>query len=422
MEDLASWRKKMLGWRLRYLLSFGKWLILSVAVGLLGGLVGAAFHGCVEGVTQLRNAHPWLLGTLPVLGLLIVLLYHRAGIRNDRGTNLVLEAVRSEEHVPFRMAPLIFVSTVLTHLGGGSAGREGAALQIGGSIGSTLGGLLRLDEKDRRVLVMCGMSAVFTAMFGTPLTATVFSMEVVSVGILYYSAFVPCVLSATAAYGLISYLGITGTRYTINISYRISFSICGKVILLAICCGLAGILFCVALHQVTRLTRRWIPNDYLRVLAGGLLVIALTFLAGTGAYNGAGTEMIQRALHGEVPPEAFLWKIVFTAVTIGMGYKGGEIVPSLFIGATLGSVLGPVLGVNASFAAAIGMVSLFCAVVNCPIASVLLGLELFGRTDMLLFAIACSVSYVFSGYYSLYSSQKIVYDKTRAEYVNRSTS
>lgn len=402
-----------------YILNFVKWLVMATIIGLIGGLTGAVFHECIGLVTEVREKHFWMLYLLPLAGMMIVFLYHRAGLQNDRGTNLVLDSVHTEQHVPFRMAPLIFIGTILTHLCGGSAGREGAALQIGGSIGSTLGGLFHFDEKDRHVLVMCGMSAVFTAMFGTPITATVFSMEVVSVGIVYYSAFVPCIISSTVAYGLTSYLGVNATRYTINIAYTLSLSICLKVIALAILCGLVGILFCVALHKVAHISREKIKNDYLRAFAGGALIIVLTLLLGTTAYNGAGTAMIQQALHGEVPPLAFLWKILFTAITIGMGFKGGEIVPTLFIGATLGSFVGPLLGVDPSFAAAVCMVAMFCAVVNCPIASVLLGLEMFGRTDMLLFAIACGVSYVFSGYYSLYSSQKIMYAKTRPEYINK---
>lgn len=410
---------KTLRWLGIYILNFFKWLVMATIIGLIGGITGAIFHECIGIVTGVRETYPWMLYFLPFAGMLIVFFYHRAGLRNDRGTNLVLDSIHTEQHVPFRMAPLIFIGTILTHLCGGSAGREGAALQIGGSIGSTLGGLFRFDEKDRHVLVMCGMSAVFTAMFGTPLTATMFSMEVVSVGIVYYSAFVPCIISATVAYGLTGYLGIAATRYTIHIAYTLSLSICLKVIALAILCGLVGILFCVALHKVSHIAKEKIPNDYLRAFTGGVLIIGLTLLLGTTAYNGAGTAMIQQALHGEVPKLAFLWKILFTAITIGMGFKGGEIVPTLFIGATLGSVVGPLLGVDSSFAAAVCMVAMFCAVVNCPIASVLLGLEMFERTDMLLFAIACGVSYVFSGYYSLYSSQKIMYAKTRPEYINK---
>lgn len=413
------WDNQTLRGLLMYLMNFMKWLVVASVIGLIGGLTGAVFHECIGLVTEVREEHFWMIFLLPIAGLLIVFLYHRAGLRNDRGTNLVLDSIHTEQHVPFRMAPLIFVGTILTHLCGGSAGREGAALQIGGSIGSTLGGILHFNEKDRHVLVMCGMSAVFTAMFGTPLTATVFSMEVVSVGIVYYSAFVPCIISATVAYGLTSYMGVIATRYTIDIGYTLSFGICLKIILLAMLCGLIGILFCVMLHKTAHFSREKLPNDYVRAFVGGVIIILLTFLVGSSDYNGAGTALIQRALHGQVAADAFLWKIIFTAVTIGMGYKGGEIVPTLAIGAVFGSFAGPLLGVDASFAAAICMIATFCAVVNCPIASVLLGLEIFGRTDMLLFAIACGVSYVFSGYYSLYSSQKIMYAKTRPEYINK---
>lgn len=413
--------KKSLYWLFDYLFSFLKWLAAASFIGVVGGLVGAAFHFCIEWVTRFREANGWMLYLLPFSGLLIVFLYHRAGLRKDGGTNLVLDSIHTEKHVPFRMAPLIFTGTVLTHLCGGSAGREGAALQIGGSIGSALGKLCNFDEKDRHVLVMCGMSAVFTAMFGTPITATIFSMEVVSVGIVYYSAFVPCIISAAVAYAVTGNMGIEATRYRVDITYELAFGVCVKVILLAIGCGVVSILFCVLLHQVAHFTKDKLKNDYVRIFTGGCAVILMSLLVGNDHYNGAGTQMIQDALHGSVPAPAFLLKILFTAVTIGVGFKGGEIVPTLFIGATFGNLMGPLLGLDPGFTAAIGMVAMFCGVVNCPIASLMLGVEIFGRSDILLLAIACGISYVFSGYYSLYSSQKIMYSKTKPEYINRKT-
>lgn len=413
--------KKNLYWLGDYVFGFLKWLAASTVIGVVGGLIGAVFHFCIEWVTDFREAHEWILYLLPFAGLLIVFLYHRAGIRKDGGTNLVLESIHTEKHVPFRMAPLIFTGTILTHLCGGSAGREGAALQIGGSIGSTLGELLHFDEKDKHVLVMCGMSAVFTAMFGTPITATIFSMEVVSVGILYYSAFVPCIISAAVAYAVTGNIGIQATRFRVDITYALSLDIFVKIIVLAIACGIVSVLFCVLLHQAAHFSREKLKNDYVRIFTGGCALIVMTLLVGNDFYNGAGTQIIQNALHADVPDLAFLFKILFTAVTIGVGFKGGEIVPTLFIGATFGNLMGPLLGLDPGFTAAVAMVAVFCGVVNCPIASLMLGVEIFGRSDILLLAIACGISYVFSGYYSLYSSQKIMYSKIRPEYINRKT-
>ena len=398
---------------------FFKWMIVASVIGIVGGLVGILFHKGIEEVTLFRESHGWMLCLLPFAGLLIVFLYHCAGMKNDRGTNLVLDSVHTQQQVPFRMTLLILAGTILTHLCGGSAGREGAALQIGGSLGSTFGKLIRFQERDRRILVMCGMSAVFTAMFGTPITAAVFSMEVVSVGILYYGAFVPCITSAAVAYSLMDFLGAHATRYTLDTEYVFSIPLFLKIVLLAILCGLLGIVLCMALHKTSHISKEKIPNDYIRIFAGGVIIILLTLLVGNNYYNGAGGNLIETALHGEMPHAAFLWKIIFTAVTMGMGYKGGEIVPTLFIGAAFGNFIGPILGIDVSLAAAVCMVALFCAVVNCPIASLLLALEVFGRADLLLFAAACGVSYFFSGYYSLYSSQTIVYDKTGLERVER---
>lgn len=185
----------------KYILSFLKWTALGASAGAIVGTAGAAFAYCLQLVTDFRTAHPLLVLGLPLAGLLIVFLYHSAGIRESRGTNLVLASIRTDEPIPFAMAPLIFAGTVLTHLFGGSAGREGAALQLGGSIAQNLARRLRLSSGSRRLLTMCGMSACFSALFGTPMSAAFFAMEVISVGIMHYSALVPCaVASVTAAY------------------------------------------------------------------------------------------------------------------------------------------------------------------------------------------------------------------------------
>ena len=404
-----------------FILAFLKWSCCSILVGILSGIIGGIFHEAVDLATHSRQNHPFLLYLLPFGGLVIVFLYHITSMKEDGGTNRVISSIRNSSTIPFRMAPLIFVSTVLTHLFGGSAGREGAALQIGGSISSSIGRILKLNEKDMHVIVMCGMSGVFSAVFGTPITATIFSMEVISVGVLYYVAFIPCLISAMVAFSIGKFFGTKPIHYTLSSIPTPDLGTIVRVIILALLCALISILFCITLHKSSSLYKRFIENEYLRIFVGGILVILLTLLIQTREYNGAGMEIVNHAINGSTNPEAFLLKIIFTAITLGAGFKGGEIVPSFFIGATFGNVVGGLLGLDPGFGAAIGLISVFCGVVNCPIASLLLSIELFGSSALILFCFACSISYVFSGYYGLYSSQKIMYSKLSPTYINKST-
>ena len=401
-----------------YIRTFLKWGLISILVGLIAGAVGTLFHQSVEYATSFRLAHRWVVWLLPLGGLLIVALYKLGGLKNSIGTNVVLDSVRSPKGVPLALAPLIFVSTVITHLLGGSAGREGAALQLGGSIGSQLGRLLHLDEKDSHLIVLAGMSGVFSALFGTPLTATFFALEVVSVGVIYYSGFIPCIVAALVAYGVSILCGAEPLVYSLGAIPAMGVWTILKVVALAVLCAALSILFCLAMHYTERFAGKCFKNDYLRIAVGGLLLVGLSLLFPSGDYNGAGMDVIARALGGQARPEAFALKLLFTAITIGVGFKGGEIVPTFFIGSTFGCVAGAWLGLDAGFAAALGLVATFCGVVNSPIASIILSVELFGAQGLLFFAIACGVSYMLSGYYGLYSSQKIIYSKLKAEFIN----
>lgn len=316
------------------------------------------------------------------------------------------------------LVPVIFASTALTHLCGGSAGREGAALQIGGGLGFACGRLFRLDEKELRMATLCGMSALFSALFGTPLTASVFALEVVSVGQIYYSGLVPCLASALTAYGVTGLCGIAPTRFAVPV-VGLTADMLWRVALLAVLCALVSILFCVTMHQSERLLGKKVPNPFLRAALGGAALIALTLLGGTRDYNGAGVDVITRALErGEAAPEAFALKLLFTALTLSCGFRGGEVVPAFFIGSTFGCAAGPLLGLDPGFAAAVGLVGVFCGAVNCPLASIILSVELFGSGEILYFAVACCVSYMLSGYTGLYSSQKIMYSKLRPEFID----
>lgn len=405
----------------RSITSFLKWGIASVITGIICGPLGVIFHSFVEDATWYRGEHSYLIYFLPIAGLAIVLIYRMSYMAYDGGTNTIISSIRSNDKIPFTMAPLIFVSTVLTQLFGGSAGREGAALQIGGSTGHTIGRILKFEENELQIVTMCGMSGVFAALFGTPITATIFSMEVISVGVIYYVALVPCLISALIGYSIAGAFGIRPISYILTSVPKLNLITMIQVIVLSALCAGVSIVFCISIHQVTHLYQSKIKNQYLRIFFGGCLVVALTLILGTRDYNGTGMDIISESIHGTTRPEAPFLKIVFTALTLGAGYKGGEIVPTLFIGATFGNFIGGILGLEPCFGAAIGMVALFCGVVNCPIAALILSIELFGADGILFFCMASAVSYMLSGYYGLYSSQKIMYSKLRPHYININT-
>lgn len=398
-----------------------KWLFLAALAGVGIGGVGTLFaHGVIK-ATTFRQENPMILFFLPFAGLVIVGSYYLLHDEKDKGTNMVLSAIHAGEGVPFRMAPLIFMATVITHLFGGSAGREGAALQLGGSIGDQMGKWFHLDKEDEHVMIMCGMSAAFSALFGTPAAAAIFAMEVVSVGVMYYAALVPCVFASLIASAIATYFGIYPEYFQIMEVPELTIINGARMMVLALVCAVVSALFCMFMHRVGNLFKEYIKNPYLRIFAGGAAVVALACLLRTDDYLGAGMQVVGRAMKGEVVWYAFLAKIVFTALTLGSGYKGGEIVPTFFIGATLGCLLGNIMGFCPSLCAAAGMIALFCGVTNCPVTSLLIAFELFGFEGVPYFLIAVSISYLMSGYYGLYEEQNIVYSKYKARYINKKT-
>lgn len=405
-----------------YLYVFGKWVTISVLVGALGGFIGSCFYMAIQTATGIRTAHPELIFALPFAGLIIMFLYRAFRLKNDPGTNIVIQSIIEEnQDVPIRMAFLIFISTVITHLFGGSVGRESAALQIGGCFGNAIGQAMDLDEQDMKLVTMCGMSALFSAVFGTPIAATVFVIEFISIGIMHYSALVPCLTASYVAYFVAGIMGVTPEAYTIVETVSFAPISCLRVLGLGVACAVVGILFCFVLHKTAKLLRKYGYNSYIRILGGGMTIMCLTALVGNTDYNGSGAQIIEHAIAGNAVWYAFLLKMVFTAITLGSGYKGGEIVPSFFIGATMGCVVGPLLGLPASLSAALGLIGVFCAVVNCPIASILMSIELFGSENLPFFAAVCAVSYMLSGPFSLYSSQKILYSKLEPRYIRQKT-
>lgn len=398
-----------------------KWLILSVLTGLIVGFISSLFAKALKFVTAYRTEHLQIFFLLPIAGLIIVFLYQKLG-QDDGGTNQVLSTIRSQDDVPLRSAPLIFVSTILTHLTGGSAGREGAAIQLGGSIGNQLGSWFHLDEEDRHVMVMCGMSAAFSAVFGTPMAAAVFSMEVVSVGIMYYAALIPCVTASIIASEFAANFGIHPESFHVVNIPELTIVTGIKMIFVAVVCAAVSIIFCMALQGIGKIYSRFFKNPYIRILAASGIIIALTLILRTTDYMGAGNNLIELAVEsGTARPTDFMWKIILTALTMRAGFRGGEIVPSFCIGATVGCVMGQLIGLSPSICAAAGMAALFCGVTNCPITSILIAFELFGFKGASYYLIAVSVSYGVSGYYGLYKDQTIVYSKYKAKYINRHT-
>ncbi len=401
-------------------LSFLKWVVYACFIGVVVGAVGIVFHHGIDLATHIRSEIPDMIWFLPFAGLTIVLMYMATGMEKDRGTNQVLVAVRDGQQLKLRTAPLIFISTILTHMAGGSAGREGAALQLGGSLAAYVGRKIRLDGRDHRVMVMCGMSAAFSALFGTPLTATVFAMEVVSVGVMNYAALVPALVSALVAFELARYTGMHITvGYEVSDVVQMEPVTLLRAAVLGLLCALVSILFCKCMHYGPKIYARFFEDPAARAAMGGLILLLMTSAVGNQDYNGAGDAVIRRMLAGETIPEAFLMKILFTAVTLGAGFRGGEIVPVLFTGCAFGTLAGPMLGLPHGFSGALGMAAVFCGATNCPLSSILLSYELFGGQGLPIYALACGVSYVLSGYYGLYSEQKIVYSKYRVEQVDK---
>lgn len=393
-----------------YAYAFFKWILLGLLIGAIGGLIGTAFHICVDKVTEIRQANSFVIYFLPVGALFIAFIYKLFKKSGKIDTNRVIESIRKDKDVPLIMVPLIFVGTVVTHLVGGSAGREGAALQIGGGIGYNIGRLFKLNQIDLHIVVMAGMSAVFSALFGTPVTAAFFAIEVIKVGKINYAGLVPCLVSSVCAFFISQQFGVEPVRFIIN-AVSLNSEVLLKIVILSVVCAVASILFCVAIKYTEKYMKKILKNSYIRALCGATAVLLLSLIFSSGDYNGAGMNVIAKAISGTAKTEAFAVKIIFTAITIASGFKGGEIVPTFFIGSTLGCVISNIIGLDATIGASSGFIALFCGVVNCPVASLLLAIEVFGDEFLIGFAVVCAISYMLSGRYSLYESQKIYYSK-----------
>jgi H+/Cl- antiporter ClcA len=402
---------------------------LIALVVLMSAIVGSAcafFLWSLEVVTRVRFDHPWLLWLLPVAGMAVAWLYHRHGGNSDGGNNLILDRIHDPGGgVPRRMAPLVLLGTLVTHLFGGSAGREGTAVQMGGSIASAVARYFRLDADQLPVLLMAGVAAGFGAVFGTPLAGAVFSVEVVVIGRPKLWALPVCLLAAYAGDLTCRASGVGHSHYHIDgIAGPLTAGfgnagMLGKVLLAAVAFGLAGWLFAALCHRLSAGLKRWIPNPVWRPAVGGTAVIALFLIAGRADYLGLGvwspdpgavtlTSLFESS---EIHSWAWAWKLVFTAVTVSSGFKGGEVTPLFFIGAALGNALAGVLGAPPELFAGLGMVAIFAGASNTPLASTLMGIELFGIDYALPVALACGVAFLCSGHAGIYRSQRFALKK-----------
>lgn len=400
------------------ILYFIRWTAISIVMGTVCGLIGTAFGYGVIYAQRLFKTHSFLLYLMPVAGVLIVLLHQMFHEIGNRGTNLILESISSDERIPMATLPCIFISTILSQAVGASAGKEGAALQIGGCIGNYFGDVFHMDERDKKVMIMSGMSGCFGAIFGTPLAAAMFGIEVISIGVAYYAALVPCVFASFIGAQISGALGLHGESFLILHIPEFSLVPALYTVGLGLTCALLSVCFCILLHETQHLYKNKIGNVYVRILVAAGLSIALALIFGRD-YCGAGFNLVEKAVDGESAYLGFLLKMIFTAVALGGGFKGGEIVPTLAVGASFGCTFGLLTGFEPSLCAAAGMLATFVGVTNCPIATMFLGFELFGFEAMPYFAVAVAISFTLSGYYGLYSGQKFTYSKTKAEFINR---
>jgi H+/Cl- antiporter ClcA len=385
-----------------------KWLFICSIVGAFSGTASAWFLIALNWATQFREQHVWIIGFLPLAGILIIFLYEKLSKDASKGNNLIIEEIHHpKKKIPLLMAPLIFVGTVTTHLFGGSAGREGSAVQMGAALADEINNWLRLKKRDRRILLMCGVSAGFASLFGTPLAATVFALEVFLIGAIVYEAILPSLLAAVIG-NWICHLWEPGhSHYAIhNIPPLDALNIL-IAILAGILFGLTGRLFANTNHFISNSFKQYVPNIYVRPVVSAIMVICFLLIWGDTQYIGLGLDTIENAFHIQQPFYGFIIKIILTAITLGAGFKGGEVTPLFFIGATLGSALSGVLPLPIDLLSGMGFVAVFTAAANTPIACILMGIELFGASSAVYMAISCVVAYLFSGHNGIYGSQKI---------------
>jgi H+/Cl- antiporter ClcA len=400
----------------KYLL---KWMLIAIPSGAIVGAAVSLFKVAIDSANTYRADHRLILvPLLPLAGLIIVFIYKKAGFAHDNGTNdIVAAAHEGTTTIEWKKAPLVFAASVLTHITGGSSGCEGASLQIGGGILAPVSGFLKMGKNDSSVLMMTAIAAAFSALTGAPIASSVFAVEIAIVGSIQYSALLPCVVGAVTAYWTSQALGIASESYAIaGVPNGIDFGIMWRVLIIAVCCALVAILFCRTMEAAKWFYGRYFKNQYIRIVVGGLLVAGTVFLLQTDIYSGAGYDTIHRSFTDpNMPIYIPFIKLALTALTLGAGFRGGEILPTFFIGATMGSAVAALIGLETSFGAALGFTAVFCGVTNCPLAAFAMAAEIFNTMNtgsnvnpnngLLFFAVAITVSYLLSGYVGLYPAQ-----------------
>lgn len=391
-----------------------KWVLWGSIIGILVGSTSALLLNTNDFLTEVREKNPFVLFFLPLGGVIIGYLYQYHGRGSRKGNDLILEHVHyGQGEIPLRMGPIVFISTFITMLFGGSTGREGAAIQMGASISEAVNRIFKVDKVDRRILIMSGISGGFGSAFGAPLTGTVFGMEIIALGKMKYEAIVPCFVASFAGHFVTTAWGVDHDHHIIKSIPQINTINIFKIIMLSIIFSLVSVLYSQLRHAVKRFSDKYLKDLMIRAAVGGTTIIFLTYLIGSRDYLGRGLPMVDKAFEGHVPPFAFLAKIVFTAITMGTGFRGGEVIPLFFIGSTLGNTLSGIIHLPASFLAALGLIAVFAGASNAPISCFLLSLELFEGKGILYFFMACLISYIFSGHHGIYGAQRIYAPKSR---------
>ena len=384
-----------------------KWVFLTSLVGLGAGCASAIFLLSLEFVTQFRENNSMIIIFLPFIGFAIGLLYYRFGNNIAGGNNLLIETIQNpKERIPFKMAPMVYLGTIATHLFGGSAGREGTALQMSGSIADTLSKPFNLSKDDRRILIISAIAAGFGSVFGTPFAGAIFALEVAMIGKIKYNAIFPALLSAIIANYVTNLWNVDHTHYFIHSIPKISLVSILHSIFAGVLFGIGAILFCKLLQKTGAFFNSKISFAPLRPFFGGIIILLLTFILGSTKYLGLGVPLISEAFIHSASNYDFVLKIIFTVITLGSGFKGGEVTPLFFIGATLGSALSLYIPLPVSLLAGMGFVAVFAGATNTPFACIIMALELFGIECAIYVTIACFVSYWVSGNSTIYSSQK----------------